>query len=125
MSAETVTEKVRQLYGDRPTAKVSPPFRLVREGRWEFAEYDQEVPVDGGVRKMPMRIIVEDGGYAPQEGVRIKEFLQLYFSVCSRVDGLLASIEQLTTENMELQARLKRQEDQLTDFRRKAAKQEK
>jgi hypothetical protein len=115
-------EDIKATHQDRPTAKVEPPFRVFN-GRFPYIEYDQIVDrLDHTKVKVPMQVPIEESGYGNQIGLKVRELMTLYYEVVSKVDGMQAAVDQLTTELLMKDREIEKLTNQLSEARRSNGK---
>ena len=107
-----LTPEIEATHADRPTSHVASPFRLLpgRPDRVEWTQRMLDPPLHVGAkpneRYIKMVQEISHSPYGNQIGAKIIELNELYFAVCGRVDGLLASVDSLTVENLKLSRQL-------------------
>ena len=122
----TTQDAMQQTHQPRPTAKRMLPFRIVNYlcgGKPGYAvEYDTIVPMGQGKSfAVPKQIKVEahqDGCHTEPLGRLIKELQDDYWALESRVDGLLASIDHMTTDNVLKDREIEKLTNQLAECKR-------
>ena len=111
-----VSPEIESTHADRPSPRIPFPFdRLAGRPdrmRWfhKMRLPPKAVGVQGDERIVPYTVDISDSPYADRLGSlgnTIDKARVLYDEVCGKVDGLLAKVDALTTENVMLKRKLK------------------
>ncbi len=111
---------------DRPTPKQMLPFRInvftIGGRRAEEVEYDVDVPMPGGKScRVANKIGVDTplaGCFNEPLGYHIKTLMQQFWAMEARVDGLLASVDTLTTDVVLKDREIEKLTNQLAEMTR-------
>ncbi len=117
-----LTPEMEATHADRPTSHVAFPFRFVANSHPPQLEYYVDVKmvpmavgVPAGRRKVKFTLRVEHvGNYL---GVKVQEAGELYGVVCQRIDGLLAAVDKLTTDNVMLRRQVEEAENRIAGMK--------
>lgn len=122
MAAPSDNRVIPETHVDRPVSRVQLPFRVI-PGRVRQVEYEQLVGMpDRSFRRVPMHVPIEDSPYGNQIGLKVVEMMEIYFAVETQVNGLLAKVDQLTTDNVLQQREIEKLTNQLAEARRSSQK---
>ena len=115
VTAKDTPIAIKSTHQDRPTAKMQLPFRIIG-GRYPTIEWDQAVLLPNKTRSnVVMSLPIEDSSFGNQIGLRVKELCEMYHAVENQVDGLLASVDILTTEKVMLEREVEKLQNQLSE----------
>ena len=104
-------------HADRPTAKASLPFRIIRDGGNQLPRVIYYS--DSGSEFFA---IIEGGPAAHPLGSRLEQLMTMFWEKESEVDGLLASIDKLTTDCVLKDGEIAKLTNQLTELRSRKVK---